>query len=1137
MMTAAPSFMLRTVTSAGAMNAYLPDFSTIEMSPIYSDAGTVTFEYPQKGVNWSVLKENQEIAVVMNGVEILELRCIIETIEGDDADSNEEGAIWKYTCRTLFGALDYTVVYPDDWLITVPFGKWFVAFYDEWTPGGMMIDLFQKAQARGAMPGFTWDFSATHDSNGNAWPVNLSIQHDAGKKYTDILKDLTNGGWAEFRFNGRTIQAFVYGQMGVDRTIGPNPLRFIKGRDIKQAPRKIDTRDLITAALLGSSNKAFVEIANAPAEALYGRREGHYASSNTVYKAAPPGTSALELEGYAWLNTLDAPRVEVTHQLHFETADNPRPVTNFDIGDWGYSDVGNGLERFRILQWVITVAADGTTDGSITMGHLFNTQLSQVNSALNAVTNGSVGAGSAPKNDFVPPATPATPIVSTANYFVNNIPRSNLTVTWGAITTDAKGRPETDLDHYQVRWQYTSDGTFWQRTQRIEAADPQQAIYDNLTPGLGVNVQVQAVDVWGNASAWSPKAAIVLAGDTIAPQKPAPPTLTSNVGTLRMIWSGLDYTGAAQPGDLAGVEVHLSTADFTPSSATHVDTLPPGVVATTITQGLTFGTQYWVKLVAVDTTGNRSTPSDTTSTTHCVLNAVVGTEIGSGQVGLGQIAFSDVGNLVDDGSFELASSRANRAAYLDPNMIFDATTASNGNWSLKLTGAAGSTAMTFRVQGGLPVKPGERVFGACDYSLSSSVPSGAYASVAISWLDKSGNQLNSSGAISPGTTYPLSDSTTTAKDGAWHARVTGAGNSQVAPPNVVAFDIWIFGITLTAGTINVDAVEIRRQIDTALIQNAAITNALIANLAVNDAKISDLSVGKLTVGTLSADVTVSARIKTADTGVRVELNSGGIGAWNSGGVQTVAISSADGSVSIVGQLKSGLSGQRVEINPTATLLPEIRFYPTSGSNYAFINSFAGGSGSIPYMGVNSGQFTMNSTTEAWRLYMTDTYLGLECVRASDQVRLGNYMNFANTSGTIAYTDTTRDFGHIYWGSTSAEIGFNSGSDTADNWMTFNSDGTYNWVGRFANYAAANHNAAQFSGVVGWSSNSGVIMSYGPTMVTTPNPLMNLYYTGSASIAWWCNSRSTTSFAITCTVSNTAAAASINATCLFNNFRT
>jgi phage minor structural protein len=80
---------------------------------------------------------------------------------------------------------------------------------------------------------------------------------------------------------------------------------------------------------------------------------------------------------------------------------------------------------------------------------------------------------------------------------------------------------------------------------------------------------------------------------------------------------------------------------------------------------------------------------------------------------------------------------------------------------------------------------------------------------------------------------------------------------------------------------------------------------------VRDGEIVSLTVSKITVGYLQADVTMSARIKTADSGARVEMNSAGIFAYNSGGTNTVAIRN-DGSAAFAGSLSgsdiTGASG-------------------------------------------------------------------------------------------------------------------------------------------------------------------------------------------------------------------------------------
>ncbi len=1131
-MAAAPTFTLRTATDSGGLDRYLPDFATLDLSPVYCDSGTVAFTYPVTGINYSLLKENLEIAVIMNGAELTELRCVIETIEGNDADDAEKGALWKYTCRTMAGQLDYAIVYPANWVPGQVVKQAKPQTYSSKTIGNIMIDLFTKAQTRGALTGFSWTFTSTHDSEGNAWSQTVDLTLDAGRTYLAVLQDMSAAGWGEFKVNGHSIRLYDGSSMGIDRSVGTTPLRFIKGRDIRESPRKVDTRSLVSAGLVaGSNNLAFLEIVDGTAISSYGRREGYYSAGDVPYIKFPGVPSMLEIVGDRWLSLYDKPSMELTHGLQFETEDNPRPITNFDVGDWALTDVGQGVERFRILQWVLSVAADGSCTGSITMNFLFNTQLSQVNGALAALTNGSSNAGTAAKNDGVTPDQVGTVTLASASYLVNSIARATLTVFWPATTVNEDGSLMTDLDYYQVRWKYTSD-TYWRANQRIES-DTLVALFQNLDCGAAVQVQVRALDIWGNAGAWSVTAAMNTAGDTIAPLKPASPILTSNVGTLRAVWSGLDYLGNAQPPDLAGVEVHIFTADFTPSSATKVDTLAPGVLSTTITQGLTYSTEYWVKLVAVDTTGNRSPASDTTSTSHVVLSQVVSTEIGTGQVGLNNTAFSDVGNLIDDGNLEIATYRTSRTALMSgSHLAFDSSTSSVGVWSIRSDSFGAGSTEYFTLQDSLPVKPGERIFGALD--IKGTVGANGSLNLDIAWFNGAGTQIDATGA--PGTGfYVLGGLANTTADNSWHSRVTGT--SQVAPPNVATMRLILYTSGRTAGTVWADAIEVRRQIDTLLVADAAITTAKIANLAVNNAKINDLSVGKLTTGTLGADIVVGARIKTADTGQRAEMNASGFAAWDSTGIQTVDIGS-DGSVLIAGTLVSGFSGTRIEINPSG--LPTIRMYSGAGTEYGFINAFTI-SGTDVGVGVNSSPFTGNSTQLQSRMVAWSGLASLEIVRTDNQQTSGGFVypaptqlyqgysklgvlggNITASANDLSMASDGGNNGYLDLNQTFAKMGIRLGVST-ENTMYFDPTITRHF-GKWDNFTSSISNSGLFTGRAAVTSGfASITISYGATMLSGMTPIISLVSTtfdnttGTNTVApFWgitAGSNSTTSFAV------------------------
>lgn len=258
-------------------------------------------------------------------------------------------------------------------------------------------------------------------------------------------------------------------------------------------------------------------------------------------------------------------------------------------------------------------------------------------------------------------------------------------------------------------------------------------------------------------------------------------------------------------------------------------------------------------------------------------------------------------------------------------------------------------------------------------------------------------------------------------------------------------------------------------------------------LLIDDAHISDLTVTKVTAGTINADWIIGARIKTADAGPRVELNSAGLQTYDASGTQTVAIGAADGSVNIIGQLRSGASGRRIEINPTATLLPEIRFYATSGSNYGFMN--ASSTGVDANVGLNSGTFTVGANLLYERLYMTTDSIQLALVKSSDSSRFGGYVSLSSTNASIGNTDGTNDA-----------------------YFAVSSSSTLKMGGKFPNYFAAGSNDALFTGYQDVGGFSGISFGFGTTMASTMAPLVTLTDTGSIKSAQ-VTANSTTGFTV------------------------
>ena len=79
-----------------------------------------------------------------------------------------------------------------------------------WTPGEVMIDAIDEAQARGALPSFVYDFTEANDSLGNPWPIMEGFSVPVGASLLDMLNGLVDAGWIDWRVKpgGKLLQMF-----------------------------------------------------------------------------------------------------------------------------------------------------------------------------------------------------------------------------------------------------------------------------------------------------------------------------------------------------------------------------------------------------------------------------------------------------------------------------------------------------------------------------------------------------------------------------------------------------------------------------------------------------------------------------------------------------------------------------------------------------------------------------------------------------------------------------------------------------------------------------------------------------------------------------------------------------------------
>lgn len=635
------SIEFRLLDEDGDPSESLPDLASFSLSPVFCDAGAVEFTYPRDGKNWQSIRDLDEfrVGVWIDGVRQPRLDAWLKEVAGDDA---QDAAVWKFTGHFNNGRLAEAVIYPKNWPSYDPLNvkQRFVSA----TAGAIVRTVVQQAQARGTLLGITTgSFSSTLDSDGTAWNKLLTVEYAPQLDYLELLRNLYEQQVAEFEMVGDDLRLYVFGALSADRTLENPPLVFRRGRDLIDSPRKRSTRDLGTVMLAAGTEGLYVERVDAPGVASRRRIERKVAQGQVA------DTGTLTAYADAELSRINQAKMEKTHGLSFADG-SPRPMREFEVGDWAYSDMGRGLERLRIRQWVLSLAADGTLGGSVTMNDFFAEQQEVLSRRIAGIVGGSTITGGSqavvpvPSDlvDGLAPAAPSAPILSSDAYVDDQGHTfAQVSASWLQVTTNSDGTILEDLSGYRVRWQQVGQ-TSWRI---IDVGNTTSTAWSPVAPGINVNVQVQAYDRAGNDSLWSSSGTIFTADDSTPPEAPSTPLVDVYLGLLRVRWDGKTASGAALAPDQNYVEVHVSNVNgFTPNRGgppptTIIDTVsgvPLGGGTTNSFAKLPYNTTWYAKLVAVDHSGNASVPSAQGG--PATTAPVVSLDIFDGAVGTAKIA-------------------------------------------------------------------------------------------------------------------------------------------------------------------------------------------------------------------------------------------------------------------------------------------------------------------------------------------------------------------------------------------------------------------------------------------------------------------------------------------------------------------
>lgn len=611
--------------------APLPAFETLELSRERNGVGSVRVDYPAAGAGFGYLRaavsEDRPVEVEMwlGGKRENPLRARLTQTEGDDLDGR---SVWTFTGGFLEGDLADGVVYPQP----LPAEKGELRF-DAKNAGQVILTVLQQAQARGALAGITRDWTTSLDSSGQAWPNTISgLKFSPKTTLLAVLQDLVDKDFLEFEVTAdRVLRVWAPDRRGTDQTGGAAPTLFRYGR-VSSSPLRHSTRDTITAVLAIGADGLSATATDATAEARVGRRiEGSVDAGNIDNQAA------LQAYANAALAAFTKGQEEIRHPLTFGPGD-PRPKAGYDLADKVLSERAGGSRRaVDVQQWTLTAARQRVTGGEVVLNDLIASRLQRLARALERIGSGGavIGTSEPPVDDTLAPAAP-TGVTATSDAYQDGADTYAVVIVgWAPVTTNSDASAADDIAGYRVQWREETAGvTGWQLGVDVPGGATSGS-WGGVGAGIDIRIRVAAYDRDGNQGAWSSEYILTTETDATAPPVPSTPTVTPYLGQLKVAWNGLGSAGEVMPFDLDFVEVHRSTASaFTPTGATLVDAFST-IAGERVLTDLPYGVGQFVRLVAVDRTGNRSGPSAQGSATP---EQVVSADVFDGAIGSAKLA-------------------------------------------------------------------------------------------------------------------------------------------------------------------------------------------------------------------------------------------------------------------------------------------------------------------------------------------------------------------------------------------------------------------------------------------------------------------------------------------------------------------
>lgn len=477
------------------------------------------------------------------------------------------------------------------------------------TPGRLVRNVMGEAVARGwAPPALARAFTAETDSDGAAWAETVDIEFNAGMSIWTIIRSLVEAGVCRVEFRGRAL-----------RLLNPLPAAPALAPTVKlgtasqvQVQRSYD--DAISHATVRGENRIIARAAQGLGPlAPLGRLEEYERASGVVstkyaQRLANQAAAGRGGIGRGYIITADP---------HQDGA--RRPLLDYEPGQYVTFAQGGTNHIGLVLEVQLRKSSDATITATSTLEKKRTAKQLRALRKTTKATGGTSLAGGAGLSSAVVvsgavPAAPALTVVPVAATFTAS--GASTATARAAVTAVAATIEGAEIAATITEVFVRPDGQ--DAAQSWATIDGTALDLTGLQAGATYYVSARAIAEDGTAGVLSDEVELVtqLPASLLLP--PSAPLVVSQMAVVSVQWDGLMRSSSAEGGtttptaSLARVVAQLQQPDG--SWADAGQQLASGGQAAQL-DGLAVGSTVTVRLVAIDTAGNRSDPSPSVTVT------------------------------------------------------------------------------------------------------------------------------------------------------------------------------------------------------------------------------------------------------------------------------------------------------------------------------------------------------------------------------------------------------------------------------------------------------------------------------------------------------------------------------------------